>query len=137
MRHPGRQLSGRRLPQAEADRAIMPLSPPASQAPAERRVLESQVRALLARLAPGHERLVGALRRALRKRLPTAYELVYEYASWLVISYAPSERGYEGVVAIRGSAEGVALYLTGKGLPDPEKLLQGSGKLARFIPVAS
>ena len=68
------------------------------------------------------------MRRWLRKRLPTAHEVVYEYRDCFVISYSPNERGYEGVLAIRASADGVRLYFNhGKGLPDPEKLLQGSG----------
>jgi hypothetical protein len=79
-------------------------------------------------------KLISALRRWLRKRLPTAHEVVYEYNGFFVISYSPSERGYEGVVAIRGSANGVELYLSrAKELPDPEKLLRGSGKQMRSI----
>ena len=97
---------------------------------------KAQVRALIAKFAPAHLRLIGAMRRALRKRLPTAYEIVYEYRSWFVISYSPSERGYEGVLAIRGNADGVKLYFNrGKELPDPAKLLQGSGSLVRSIDV--
>jgi hypothetical protein len=70
----------------------------------------------------------------LRKRLPTAHEVVYEYRDCFVISHSPSERGYEGVFAIRASANGVRLYFNqGKGLPDPEKLLQGSGSQTRWI----
>ena len=76
------------------------------------------------------------MRRSLRKRLPTAHEVVYEYRDCFVISYSPNERGYEGVLAIRGSADGVRLYFNrGKGLPDPEKLLQGSGGQTRWIHV--
>jgi len=74
------------------------------------------------------------MRRLLRKRLPTAHEVVYEYSDCFVISYSPNERGYEGVLAVRASAKGVELYFnSGKALPDPDKLLRGSGKLARFI----
>ena len=74
------------------------------------------------------------MRRWLRKLLPTAYEVVYEYHDFFVISYSPNERGYEGVLAIRASADGVRLYFNrGKGLPDPEKLLRGSGKQTRSI----
>jgi hypothetical protein len=74
------------------------------------------------------------MRRWLRKRLPTAHELVYEYNGFFVISYSPNEHGYEGVFAIRASANGVKLYFNrSKELPDPEKLLQGSGKQARSI----
>lgn len=102
---------------------------------AERRSVEAEVRALVAKFAPAQVRLVGAMRRALRKRLPTACEVVYEYRSWFVISYSPSDRGYEGVLGIRGDEEGVKLYLMGgKELPDPEKLLRGSAQ-ARWIAV--
>jgi hypothetical protein len=74
------------------------------------------------------------MRRSLRKRLPSAHEVVYEYSDCFVISYSPNERGYEGVLAVRASAKGVELYFNrGKELPDPDKLLRGSGKQARFI----
>lgn len=76
------------------------------------------------------------MRRSLRKRLPTAHEVVYEYKHCFVISYSPNEHGYEGVLAIRASADDVRLYFNrGKGLPDPEKLLRGAAQ-ARWIPVA-
>jgi len=113
----------------------MGTSPVRTQSAAERRSAEVELRTLIARFAPAHPRLVGAMRRWLQKRLPTAHEVVYEYRSWFVISYSPSERGYEGVLAIRGDADGVKLYLNqGKGLPDPEKVLRGSAR-ARWIPV--
>jgi hypothetical protein len=66
--------------------------------------------------------------------VPTAYEVVYDYLDFFVISYSPSERGYEGVLGIRASANEVRLYFNrGKELPDPEKLLMGSGKQTRWI----
>ena len=62
--------------------------------------------------------------------------MVYECHNFFVISYSPTERGYEGVLAIRASANGVRLYLNrGKELPDPAKLLQGSGNQCRSINV--
>src|SRR5256885_2336360 len=107
-----------------------------TQSAAERRSAEAQLRALIAKFASAHLRLIGAMRRWLRKRLPTAHEGVYEYRDWFVISYSPNERGYEGVLAIRASANGVSLYFNhGKELPDPEKLLQGSGSHTRSIDV--
>jgi hypothetical protein len=107
-----------------------------TQTAAARRAVDAQLRALVAKLAPAHQRLTGALRRWLRKRLPAAHELVYEYSDCVVISFAPDERGYEGVLAVRASANGVRLYINrGKGLPDPEKLLQGTGKQARWMAV--
>jgi len=111
----------------------------APQSVTERRSAEAELRTLIAKFSPAavpaRQRLVGAVRRSLQKRLPTAQEIVYEYRDCFVVSYSPSERGYEGVLAIRGSADGVRLYFNqGKGLPDPEKLLQGSAN-ARWIPV--
>lgn len=104
------------------------------QSAGERRSAEVEVRRLVAKFAIAHQRLIAATRRSLRKRLPTAHEVVYEYRDCFVISYSPNERGYEGVLAIRGSADGVKLYFNrGKGLPDPEKLLRGSANQVRWI----
>jgi hypothetical protein len=101
---------------------------------AARRAAEAQLRGLIIKFAPEQQRLAVATRRWLRKRLPTAHEVVYEYRECFVISFSPSEHGYEGVFAIRGDANGVRLYLNrGRGLPDPEKLLQGAGGQARWI----
>jgi hypothetical protein len=108
---------------------------PNPQSAVARRDAEAVVRGLIAKFAPEHRRLVAAMRRWLRKRLPTAHEVVYEYRDCFVLSYSPNEHGYEGVLAIRGSADAVKLYFSsGKGLPDPEKLLQGSAK-ARWMHV--
>src|SRR5438876_2861345 len=107
-----------------------------TQSAVARRTAEAELRGLIAKFAPAHQRLIGAMRRWLRKRLPTAHEVVYEYRDCFVISYSPSERGYEGVLAIRASANGVRLYFSrGKELPDPEKLLKGPASQVRFINV--
>ena len=105
-----------------------------TQSALQRRAAEAQLRGLIAKFASAHQRLVGTTRRWLLKRLPTAHEVVYEYRDCFVISYSPNEHGYEGVLAIRGDANGVRLYFgQGKGLPDPEKLLQGSGNQTRWV----
>jgi hypothetical protein len=109
-------------------------APGSAQSAVVRRSAEAQLRAMIAKFVPAHLRLIGAVRRWLRKRLPTAHEVVYEYNDCVVISFSPNERGYEGVFAIRASANGVRLYFNrGKELPDPAKLLQGSGKQTRSI----
>jgi hypothetical protein len=111
---------------------------PSPQSTAARRAAEAETRTIVAEFAPEHQRLVGAVRRRLRERLPTAHELVYAYRAWFVISYSPNEHGYEGVLAVRGSADGVKLFINrSKGLPDPEKLLRGSGTQARWIALES
>ena len=119
-----------RLPVANLPSQLNP------QSAVARRSAEAELRRLIAEYASAHERLIGTMRRRLRKRLPTAHEVVYEYRDFFVISVSPNERGYEGVFAIRASASGVGLHFNrGKELPDPEKLLQGSGKQTRFINV--
>lgn len=112
---------------------------PDTQSAVAKRTAEAEVRTLIDKHVPTYLRLISAMRRSLRKRLPTAYEVVYEYQNLgaVVISYSPSEQGYEGVLAIRASADGVKLYFNqGKALPDPEKLLKGSAQ-ARWIEVES
>jgi hypothetical protein len=109
--------------------------PGSTQSAVARRSAEAEVRTIIAKFAPAHLRLVTALRGSLQKRLPTAHEIVYEYRAWFAISYSPTEHGYEGVLAIRGDADGVKLYFNnGKELPDAEKLLRGSGQ-TRWIQI--
>jgi hypothetical protein len=126
-----KKTSARRSVQMEVE------IPGSTQTAAERRSAEDQLRTVIAKYAPAQLRLIAAMRCSLQKRLPTAHEVVYEYQNLgaVVISFSPSERGHEGVLAIRADADGVKLYFNqGKGLPDPEKLLQGSAQ-ARWIHV--
>ena len=103
-------------------------SEPGTQSAAERRAAEAEAGEIIAKHAPKHQKLVASMRRAIRKRLPTAHELVYEYTSWIAISYSPTPHGHQGVLAIRADADEVKLHFSiGKGLPDPDKLLSGSG----------
>ena len=95
---------------------------------------EATLQSSIEKLDPKHQKLFRSLRTALRKRFPTANELAYDYGHAVVIGYAPAEHGIDAVVAIRGSATGVSLYFNqGPRLPDPKRLLRGSGKLTRFI----
>jgi hypothetical protein len=99
---------------------------------------EAQLKSLIAKREPAHQTLIRAVRTALRKRLPTANEMVYDYGRSLVISYSPSEHGIEGIVSTAARAGGVDLYFNqGHRLPDPKKLLQGSATQVRFITLGS
>src|SRR6476660_3143846 len=78
--------------------------------------------------------LIRAVRQALRKRLPTAPEMVYDNYNFFVIGYSPTERPSDAVVSIAAGASGVGLcFIQGARLPDPQKVLVGSGKQTRFI----
>ena len=95
---------------------------------------EGQLRAYIDKLEPKNQKLFRSVRAAVRKRFPTANELAYDYGHALVIGYAPGDRGIDAIAAIRADASGVSLYLSqGPKLPDPKRLLRGSGKQVRFI----
>ena len=95
---------------------------------------EAQLRSFNDMFDPKHQKFVRSIRAALRKRLPTANELAYDYSTFFVIAYSPTEQGIEAPVSIAARADGVDLYFNhGPKLPDPKKLLRGSGKQTRFV----
>ena len=97
---------------------------------------EAQLRSLIEKFDPENQRLIRSIRSAVRKRFPTANELVYDYGFSLVIGYSPTEAGIESILSTSARADGVCLYFAhGPQLPDPKKLLMGSGKQTRFIRV--
>jgi hypothetical protein len=99
---------------------------------------EHQLKGFIARFEPKRQTLIRSVRKALRTRFPSANELVYDYTANLVIGYAPTERGSDAVVATASGADGLRLYFNqGPELPDPKKILLGSGKQTRFIWIES
>lgn len=103
---------------------------------------EAQLASFFAKYEPATEKLGKTLRAKLRKRLPGLSELVYVYDNQdaLVISYSPSEKGYEGVCSIGLYPRSAKLFF-GQGAQlsksDPKKLLQGSGKIVRHVELAA
>jgi hypothetical protein len=82
--------------------------------------------------------LIRSLRKALRKRLPSANELVYDNYNFFVIGYCSTERPSDCIVSIAAGANGVGLsFYHGASLPDPHRLLLGSGRQNRFIRIES
>jgi hypothetical protein len=99
---------------------------------------EAQLRSFNDRFDPKHQKLIRSIRAAIRKRLPSANELAYDYSSFFVIAYSPTDQGIEAIVSIAARADRVDLYFNhGPRLPDPKKLLQGSGKQTRFVRLES
>jgi hypothetical protein len=99
---------------------------------------EAQLKSLIEKFDPKHQKLIQSVRSALRKRFPTANELVYDYGFSLVLGYSPTENGIESIFSTSARADGVDLYfMNGPKLPDPKKLLKGSAKMVRFIPLDS
>ena len=99
---------------------------------------DGQLRGFIAKCDRSNQTLIRAVRQALRKRLPTATELVYDNYSFFVIGYSPSARPSDSVLSIAAAANGVGLcFLRGARLPDPTRILQGSGHQTRFIRLES
>lgn len=93
-----------------------------------------QVASFIAKFDPAIARLVRASRAKLRRRFPTAVELVYDNYNALAIGWGPNERASEAFVSLGVYARGVSLYfIQGARLADPKGLLQGSGNQGRFI----
>lgn len=94
------------------------------------------LRVLFEKFDAKDQKLIRSVRSAVRKRLPTANELVYDYKTFFVIGYSPTDQPTDGIVSIAARPDGVRLYLMqGPQLSDPKKLLMGSGKQTRFIRV--
>ncbi len=99
---------------------------------------EAQFASYFAKYEPAMAKLGKALRAKLRARLPGLFEIVYVYENQnaLVISYSPTEHGYEGLCSIALYPREVKLFF-GQGAllskSDPNKLLQGRGKTVRYV----
>lgn len=95
---------------------------------------EQQLQGFIDKFELKHRTLIRAVRRILRKRLPTANELVYDNYNFFVIGYSPTARPSDTFFSIAAGANGVGLsFYRGATLPDPHKILLGSGSQNRFI----
>jgi hypothetical protein len=95
---------------------------------------QRQLAAFIRKFDSIDQRLIRAIRRALRKRFPTANELVYDNYNFFVIGYSPTERPSDAILSMAARANGVGLcFIHGATLPDPKKLLLGSGNQTRFV----
>lgn len=72
----------------------------------------------------------------LRRALPGAHQIVYEYSNSVVVSFSMSDRGYEALVTLSVRDGDVRLYVD-KSLPAPKRLLKGSGGKVRYVGIAS
>src|SRR4051794_38933438 len=84
---------------------------------------EIQLTGFIEKFEPDVAKLITRTRQAVRKRLPTAFELVYDNYNFFVIGYSATERASDAIVSITAAANGVGLcFIRGAGLPDPHKL---------------
>jgi hypothetical protein len=99
---------------------------------------EQQLAAFIRKFTATDQRLIRAVRSALRKRFPTANELVYDNYNFFVIGYSPTERPSDTILSMAARANGLGLcFIQGAKLPDPDRVLLGSGNQTRFIRIDS
>ena len=95
---------------------------------------DRQLRGLIAKFDPAIGKLIRECRSVMRKRFPTANELVYDNYNFFVIGYCTTERPSDCVVSLTANSKGIGLsFYRGATLPDPHRILQGSGNQNRFV----
>ena len=99
---------------------------------------EKQLKSFIDKFEPKNRALIRAMRKALRKRLPTANELAYDNYNFFALGYCLTERPSDCILSVAAGANGVGLsFYRGASLPDPRKILLGSGNQNRFIRMPS
>jgi hypothetical protein len=97
-----------------------------------------QLAGFIAKFDPAIAQRVRSCRAALRRRLPTAVELVYDNYNALAIGFSATERSSDCIVSLAVFPKGVSLaFYYGATLPDPRGLLQGTGSQNRFLRLES
>ena len=99
---------------------------------------EVQLAGFLAKFTPEVAAQAEAVLNLMRRRYPLANELVYDNFNALAIGFGPTERASEVIFSVAVFPRWVNFFFYyGKGLPDPEHRLQGSGNQARHIRIDS
>ena len=75
----------------------------------------------------------------MRRLVPGAVELVYDNYNFLVVGFGPSERASEAVLSVAFAPRWVLICFLqdGPSLPDPQRLLRGSGTRVRNVRLES
>ena len=94
----------------------------------------------IARFTPEIAALARSALRRMRKRLPTAHQLVYDNYNALGIGFAPTERASTVIFSVVLYPRRVSLFFMqakASALEDPAQLLRGNGTTVRHVPLES
>ncbi len=99
----------------------------------------AQLAGFMAKYTPAMAREGRAALRRMRQLVPGAVQMVYDNWNGLVVGFGPNDRASDAVVSILLVPDHVTLCFIqdGPSLPDPDRLLQGSGNVVRHIKLAS
>jgi len=81
------------------------MKPEAERARAKRDDPELQLQGFIEKFDAKNQGVIRAVRKALRKRLPRANELVYHNYNFFVIGYSPTERPCDTIVSLAAGAK--------------------------------
>ena len=110
------------------------MSPSKKDEAAKPKDVAKQVDAFIDKFEPAMAKRIHEVRAALRKRFPTAIDMVYDNYNFFVIGYSPTEKPTDYIVSLAANSKGVGLSFNhGADLADPHGILQGSGTQNRFV----
>jgi hypothetical protein len=99
---------------------------------------EKQLAGFMAKFTDEVSSLAEAILGEMRRLYPTALELVYDNYNALAIGFSPTERASDAIFSIALFPRWVSLFfLQARGLPDPDRVLKGSGSVARHVVLSS
>jgi hypothetical protein len=101
-----------------------------------------QLASFIDKFTPDIAALARAVLAKMRKRYPTALELVYDNYNALAIGFGPTERASEAIFSIAVFPKWISLFFlqaqkASTPLPDPQKKLQGTGSVVKHIRLVS
>jgi hypothetical protein len=95
---------------------------------------QAQLDTFIDKFTPEVAALTRALLAKMKGRIPGAQILVYDNYNALAIGFGPSEKAGQAVMSLAVMPRWVTLcFLYGATLPDPHKLLNGSGSRVRHV----
>jgi hypothetical protein len=99
----------------------------------------SQLEGFIAKYSPEVAAEGRVALRKLRALVPGAVQMVYDNYQFLVVGFGPSERASDAVISLVFAPRwlSVCFLQNGPQLPDPAKLLRGSGNVVRNVRLAS
>lgn len=99
---------------------------------------EAQIESFIARFDMANAALIRSARSLLWEQFPSAIEQVYDNYNFLAIGFCTTERTSDCMFSLAASAKGVSLsFYYGANLPDPHRVLLGSGNQNRFLRLES
>src|SRR3954447_16710020 len=93
-----------------------------------------QIKGFIDKFDPAIAKLARSCRAALRRRFPTATELVYDNYQALAFGFCTTDRASDCIVSLAVMPKKVSLcFYYGATVADPKKLLTGGGNQVRFL----